>query len=92
MANIRISPDAMRGRANEYRTQAGVVGEVISKMDNLLGQLQSEWEGQASSNYAAKYNELKPGFVKAQELINEIAVALDSTARVLEETDNSIKF
>lgn len=92
MANIRISPDAMRGRANEYRAQADAVGEVISKMDNLLSQLQGEWEGQASSNYAAKYSELKPGFVKAQELINEIATALDSTARVLEETDNSIKF
>ena len=44
MANqIRMTPDVMRQRANEYRTQGEAVNEVISKMDQLLGQLQSEW-------------------------------------------------
>ena len=87
---IRISPDAMRGRASEYRNQAANVHEVISKMDSLLSQLQGEWEGAASQSYAARYTELKPGFMKAEELINEIAAALDSTARIMEETDQSI--
>ena len=91
MANqIRITPDQMRERANQYRTEAGHVQEVISKMDNLLTQLQSEWEGSASESYSARYNELKPGFLKAQELIQEIATALDATARIVEETDQSI--
>ena len=89
---IRITPDQMRQRANEYRTQAGNVGEVISAMDRLLSALQGEWEGASSQAYAAKYAELKPGFVKAQELINEIAQALDATARNLEEVDSNIKF
>ncbi len=44
MANqIRITPDQMRTRANEYRTEAETVNGVIQKMDSLLGQLQSEW-------------------------------------------------
>lgn len=87
---IRISPEQMRGRANEYRAEANNVGQVISKMDSLLNQLQAEWEGAASESYAERYNELKPSFIKAQELINEIAVALDQTANTLEETDASI--
>lgn len=62
----------------------------ISKMDSLLQQLQSEWEGSASESYAARYQELKPGFMKAEELIREIAQALDSTARIVEETDSDI--
>ena len=91
MANqIRMTPDVMRQRANEYRTQGEAVNEVISKMDPLLGQLQSEWEGNASEAYAARYQELKPGFQKASELIYEIASALDSTAKIVEETDNAI--
>ncbi|MCD8069690.1 MAG: WXG100 family type VII secretion target [Lachnospiraceae bacterium] len=91
MANqIRITPDQMRTRAGEYRDQAGVVGEVISKMDQLLEALQSEWEGAASESYAVRFSELRPGFVQAQELINEIAAALDSTAQILEETDIDI--
>ena len=87
---IRISPEQMRGRATEYRNQAGTVGDVISKMDQLLNALQGEWEGDASKAYEEKFNELRPGFVKAQDLINEIATALDNTAKTLEETDANI--
>ena len=91
MANqIRITPDQMRSRANEYRTEADKVNDVISRMDTLLGQLQSEWEGSASESYAARYQELKPGFMKAEELIREIAAALDSTANIVEQTDQDI--
>lgn len=91
MANqIRMTPDTMRQRANEYRSEADQVNDVISKMDNLLSQLQSEWEGASSQAYADRYNELKPGFQKAEELIREIAQALDSTAQIVEETDADI--
>ena len=87
---IRLAPSQMRIRSNEYRHEAEKVHDVIIKMDQLLGALQSEWEGAASESYAQRYQELKPGFVKAEELIREIAQALDSTARIVEETDNSI--
>ncbi len=91
MANqIRITPDQMRERANQYRVEADAVNGVISKMDNLLQLLQGEWEGAASESYSARYQELKPGFLKAEELIREIAMALDSTARTIEETDTNI--
>ena len=87
---IRIGPDAMRGRAGEYRTQAEAVNNVIAAMDALLGALQGEWAGAASVAYANRYEELKPGFVKAEELINEIADALTNTAATMEETDAAI--
>ena len=87
---IRITPDQMRSRANEYRVEADNVGNVISRMDTLLNALQSEWEGEASAAYKARFNELRPGFVKAQDLINEIAQSLDATAQTLEETDANI--
>jgi len=91
MANqIRMSPEAMRGKAKQYRTEAETVNGVISKMDTLLSQLQSEWEGAASDSYAVRYGELKPSFVKAADLINEIAAALDKTATIVEQTDNDI--
>ena len=91
MANqIRITPDQMRERAAQCRIEAGTVNGVISKMDSLLQMLQGEWEGAASESYAARYQELKPGFVKAEELIREIAAALDSTAKIVEETDTNI--
>lgn len=87
---IRITPEQMRTRANQYRNEAEVVNGVIRNMDSLLSQLQGEWEGAASESYAARYTELRKGFVEAEELINEIAKALDATAKIVEETDTSI--
>lgn len=91
MANqIRMSPDQMRSRANEYRTEAEKVQDVISRMDSLLSSLESEWEGDASQAFASRYQELRPGFVKAEELIREIATALDASARITEEKDKDL--
>ena len=91
MANqIRITPDQMRERAGQYRNEADAVNGVINRMDNLLTNLMGEWEGAASESYSARYAELKPGFLKAEELIREIAAALDSTANIVEQTDADI--
>ena len=91
MANqIRMTPETMRTRANEYTTQANNLQQVINKMDNLLKQLQGEWEGDASRAYAQRFNELRPGFVKAKELVDEISAALKKTAQIVEETDRNI--
>ncbi|BAR04897.1 hypothetical protein A200_00325 [Parascardovia denticolens IPLA 20019] len=87
---IRITPDQMRSRAGEYRNEANKIQDVISKMDSLLNQLQSEWEGQSAQAYAQKFAELRPGFVKAEDLTNDIAKSLDATAQSLESTDQNI--
>lgn len=87
---IRISPDTMRQRASEYNAEAENLQSIIEKMDSLLNSLQEEWEGAASEAYAAKFLELRPGFVEAQNLIVEISEALTSTANTLEETDANI--
>lgn len=87
---IRMTPETMRTRAGEYTTQANNLDSIINKMDNLLKQLQSEWEGEASRGFAARFTELRPGFVKAKELIDEISAALKSSANTVEQTDRQI--
>ena len=87
---IRITPDQMRQRANQYRNEAATVNGVISKMDSLLQALLEENDGEAIESYANRYQELKPGFIKAEELITEIAKWLDSTATKIETLDRDI--
>jgi WXG100 family type VII secretion target len=87
---IRITPEQMRSRATEYRAQATNVEDVINAMDNLLNALQSEWEGESSAAFADRFTELRPGFVSAKELIDEIAAALDATANDIEDLDSQI--
>lgn len=91
MANqIRMTPETMRTRASEYTTQAGNIQQVIDKLDRLLQQLQQEWEGDASRAYAEKFNQLRPGFVKTKDLVDEISAALRKTAQIVEDTDRNI--
>lgn len=87
---IRMTPEQMHSRATEYRTERDAVGDVISKMDGLLSALQEEWEGDASRAYAEKYTDLRKDFVAAQDLIDQIATALDKTADMVQNTDSSI--
>lgn len=91
MANqIRISPAEMRNRATQYSQEAEAVKGVISNMDRLLTDLQAEWEGSASEAYATRYAELKPGFQEAEQLIRDIAKALNTIADTMENADNDI--
>lgn len=89
-SQIRMTPEKMRQRAGEYTTQANNLNSIITKMDGLLRNLQSEWEGSASEAYAQRFEELRPGFVKAKELIEEISKALKNTATIVEQTDQNI--
>ena len=91
MANqIKMTPETMRTRARAYTTEAQNIQTVISKLDTLLTQLQSEWEGEASRAYADKFRQLRPGFVKTKELVDEISSALTKTAQIVEDTDKNI--
>lgn len=87
---VRITPEIMRMRALEYSNQALALEDIIKAMNDLLIALQDEWEGAASTAYALKFESLKPGFVAAKDLINDIATALGNVATRLEETDNEI--
>ena len=87
---IRITPEQMNSRAQQYRGEADELNSIILRMDSLLTALQGEWEGAASDAYAARFAELRPGFVKAEELIREIAAALDAAATRLYETDSAL--
>ena len=75
---IRMTPDTMRGRAGEYRTEAENVQNVIDKMDRLLDTLLTEWEGAASEAYANKFAEkYKLHGLFSGMIISELQEAID---------------
>ena len=90
MARIRITPQTMRTRAKQYRDERDRVNNVIKTMDSLLETLQQEWEGEATQAYVRRFGEVRPAFVDAAKLIDEINIALENTAKTLEQTDQAI--
>ena len=89
MAQLRVTPEQLRSRASEYRAQGEQVEEVITKLDSLINTLESEWEGVSASRYIAQYSDLRPSFVSMQQLITDLASALDQEANKFEAADNS---
>lgn len=87
---IRMTPDTMRRRADEYHREGEELGQSISRMDKLLQTLQGEWEGAAMDEYATRWVSLKKSIQSAQTLIYEIEAALDKTAEIVEQTDKDI--
>jgi len=87
---IRMTPEQMRGRAGEVRNQGETFQEVINRMGNIINELQSEWEGQASQAFAEQFNRLKPSFNDMRQLIEDIGTQLDATANAVEQLDQDI--
>jgi len=87
---IRMTPDQMRQRASEFRTEGDNTEQVISKMQSLINNLMQEWEGQASVKFNDQFEQLKPSFQKMRELISDIASQLDQTAQAVEQMDQDI--
>lgn len=80
MGQLRVTPEQLHGRASEYRTQGAEVESVIAKLDNLIGVLESEWEGNSAARYISQYSDLRPSFVSMQQLIADLATSLDNEA------------
>lgn len=89
-SEIRLQPEQLRDKAQQFDAQAEAVDGVIAAMTSLLGELQEEWHGAASEAYAEEFNELKPSFQKAEQLIEDIANQLRGAASTLEQTDADI--
>lgn len=87
---IRITPSEMRTRANDFRNAGEDYNQVVGNMRNLISILQDEWEGEASRQFAAQFESLKPTFDSMLDLINAIAKQCDDTATAIEDLDNDI--
>ena len=87
---IRMTPEQMRTRAGNFRTEGSNVDQTISKMQSLINELNTEWEGQAAQKFTDQFNQLKPSFIKMKDLINDVATQLDQTANAVEQMDREI--
>jgi len=85
-----MTPESMRTRAGEVRQQGETFQEVINRMQNVINELQTEWEGQASQAFAEQFNRLKPAFNDMRQLIHDIGTQLDGTANAVEQLDQDI--
>lgn len=85
---ISVSPDELRDKADEFRTNMDEQKDIISDSKSLLDELVDDgFEGATSQAFIDKFEELEPDLTAAAELLGEIAEALDQAAENFEELD-----
>ena len=68
---IRVSPETLQTRANEYGKASNDVNTILSNLSNLQEQLHSEQEGAAFQGFDAQFNELKPKVTQFAKLTTD---------------------
>jgi len=87
---IRMTPEQMRQRSGEVRTQGETFQGVIDKMQHIINELRTEWDGSASEAFEQQFVRLKPSFNDMRQLIEDISTQLQNTANAVEQLDQEI--
>lgn len=90
VSNIRISPEQMVMRAGEFDQCCEEFNVLVSKMRSMVGLLNEEWSGMASSAFAEQFQSLEPGFSATSNLISAIASQLRGVSTAMQEVDSGI--
>ena len=85
--NIRLNPGELKTFAGQYKSESDNVGDQITRLNELIGNLQDAWAGEASTAFAERYEEHRESFQKMEQLLEDISQQLNSTATALEGAD-----
>ncbi|MFJ7932754.1 WXG100 family type VII secretion target [Sporosarcina sp. NPDC096371] len=87
---IRVTPAELESMATRYNHESGEVASQIGRLDGMMSELQSMWEGASSAAFAEQYERLKPHLNEMRELLNEVGLQLNRTGNALRDADQQI--
>lgn len=87
---IRTTPEELRARSTEYKQKAEEISSVISGLDSLISRLQDEFEGAAAQAFQQQYQDIRPHFVKGQEMTETLSQQTAQMAQNFEELDQQM--
>jgi len=88
---IRMTPEDMRARAGDVDGQRNAFNDLLNRMNGILNQLESEWDGAASRSFRDQFEELRQtAFKNMENLLQDLGTQLRQTAAAVEELDNKI--
>ncbi len=91
MAIIQVTPELLTGKAGEVRTLKGEHDQTMEKLKNLVHALNDQWKGEAQDAFVAKFDSMQSQFTQFSEMLEGYAKLMDTAARELQSTDQSLK-
>lgn len=91
MAMIQITPDILRGKAGEVRNLKSTHDDTMNRLKSLIHDLNTVWKGEAQDAFLASFDGMQSKFTEFSEMLENYAKLMDTAARELEMTDQSLK-
>jgi len=90
MAKIRITPETLESQAKELRGKKDQHTQIYESIKTHVGNLVNEWEGQAQQAFLDSFRQRDAQFRKFAEDIETFATLMDTAAREMRSTDESL--
>ncbi len=91
MAIIQVTPELLEAKAGEVRQLRAEHDEVMAKMKALVHALNETWKGEAQDAFVARFDGMQSTFTNFSEMLEAHAKLMDTSARTMRETDQTLK-
>ena len=91
MAIIQVTPEVLNSKANEVRSLKAQHDDTMAKLRSLVLALNETWKGEAQNAFVAKFESMQNSFTSFSEMLEGYAKLMDTAARELQNTDQSLK-
>lgn len=79
---ILVTPEQLESTANEFSSVMTQVQSLANSMTDQVNGLSAKWQGEASTAYVNKFNQLNDDIAKLAGMINEHVTDLNEMASV----------
>ena len=91
MANIiRLTADEVETVAAQFDTASDDTQNIITKLDSVVNEMSSSWEGASYTAFNENFDSLKPQLDSVVELYTQLAQQLRYVVKTIVETDESL--
>ena len=90
MAQIKLTPEALRASALKYSSGSEEIDQILSSLTNEQAVIDANWDGTAFDSFEAQFNELSPKIREFSQLLSDIHAQLNKVADIIEQTDQDI--
>ena len=91
MAMIQVTPELLTAKAGEVKTLKSTHDETMAKLNTLVHGLNENWKGEAQDAFVAKFDSMQAQFKSFSEMLEGYATLMETAARELQATDQSLK-
>lgn len=91
MAIIQVTPELLNSKAAEVRSLKSQHDDTMAKLRSLVLSLNETWKGEAQDAFVAKFESMQSTFISFSEMLEGYAKLMDTAARELQATDQSLK-